>query len=305
MLNWKKLVESKIAPSTQWIWLCVAIMLQSNHAYAIDLQPNDARPPPPGISSFQITYQHSERGDFYKNGDKVATDRQISSDLYLWRVGRSFEIANHPAYLYLQVPTGAVHPQKALAPLGGDSGVGDATLLLAFWPYVNRETKTYFGLGAYLSLPTGSYDKNRYFNMGENVYRTALQAAYQQPLADKLSVMAAFDIVWTGNNSEYRLPFSQAIGKLEQSAQYNTQVVLSYAVTPSYDLAAGYYYTLGAEGTINGIDQDNAKDLHRYQIFANAKYPIGRFTLQYGSDIKTENGYFEDHRLMLRYMKAF
>jgi len=286
--------------------LCLLVLtLESSIVDAIDLQPNDARPPPPGISSFQMTYQHSERGDFYKNGEKVATDRQISSELYLWRVGHSFELANYPAYLYLQVPTGAVHPQKALAPLGGDSGVGDATLLLAFWPYANRETQTYLGVGAYLSLPTGSYDKNRYFNLGENVYRTALQAAYQQPLTEKLSVLAAVDAIWTSDNSEYRLPASKAIGKLEQSAQYNSQVVLNYALTPSYDLAASYYYTLGAEARINGVSQDNEKDVHRYQVFINAKYPIGRFTLQYGSDIKTENGYFEDHRFMLRYMKAF
>jgi hypothetical protein len=304
MLDWEKLVESK-GMAKKLVWLCVAIMLQLKHAYAIDLQPNDVRAPPPGISSVQVTYQHSERGDYYVHGDKAITDRQIASDLYLWRAGYSFEIAEHPAYFYAQVPTGAIHPQKSLASSGGDSGVGDTTLLLAFWPYSNRETQTYFAVGAYLSLPTGSYDKNRYFNVGENVYKTALQVAYQQPITDKLNVMGALDVVWTGNNTEYRLPGSASIGRLEQSAQYNAQAVLNYALTPTYDLAVGYYYSLGAEATINGLNQDNEKDLHRYQLFATAKYPIGKFTAQYGSDIKTENGYFEDHRFMLRYMKAF
>ena len=287
--------------------VCISLVLiiQSSIADAIDLQPNDARPPPPGINSLQVSYQHSERGDFYAHGDKTITNLQISSDLYLWRVGHSFEIAEHPAYFYAQVPTGAVHPQKILAAAAGDSGVGDATLLLAFWPYVNRETKTYFALGAYLSLPTGSYDKNRYFNVGENVYKTALQAAYQMPVADKINFMAAFDAVWASDNSEYRLPQSIAIGKLEQSPQYNVQAGFSYEISPTYELSAAYYYTLGAEAKVNGVNQDNEKDVHRYQVFAVAKYPFGRFTLQYGSDIKTENGYFEDQRLTLRYMKAF
>lgn len=290
-----------------YLLLCTSLVwiLQSSIADAIDLQPNDARPPPPGINSVQVSYQYSERGDFYAHGDKTITNLEISSDLYLWRVGRSFEIAEHPAYFYAQVPTGAVHPQKSLAVAGGDSGVGDTTLLLAFWPYANRETQTYFALGAYLTLPTGSYDKNRYFNLGENVYRTALQAAYQTPLSDKMNFMAAFDAVWTGDNSEYRLPQSDAVGKLEQGAQYNAQAVLSYAISPVYELSAAYYYTLGAEATINGLNQDNQKDVHRYQVFMSAKYPIGKFTLQYGSDLKTENGYFEDQRLTLRYMKAF
>jgi hypothetical protein len=290
-----------------YLLLCTSLVwiLQSSIADAIDLQPNDARPPPPGINSVQVSYQHSERGDFYAHGDKTITNLEISSDLYLWRVGHSFEIAEHPAYFYAQVPTGAVHPQKSLAVAGGDSGVGDTTLLLAFWPYANRQTQTYFALGAYLTLPTGSYDKNRYFNLGENVYRTALQAAYQTSLSDKMNFMAAFDAVWTGDNSEYRLPQSVAVGKLEQGAQYNAQAVLSYAISPVYELSAAYYYTLGAEATINGLNQDNQKDVHRYQVFVSAKYPIGKFTLQYGSDLKTENGYFEDQRLTLRYMKAF
>jgi hypothetical protein len=119
------------------------------------------------------------------------------------------------------------------------------------------------------------------------------------------SFMAAFDAVWTGDNSEYRLPLSVAIGKLEQSTQYNAQAGLSYAISPVYELSAAYYYTLGAEATINGLNQDNQKDVHRYQVFVSAKYPIGKFTVQYGSDLKTENGYFEDQRLTLRYMKAF
>lgn len=285
------------------VWLSLVLILKSSFADAIDLQPNDARPPPPGINTIQLTYQHSERGDLYKNGIKTDTTRQISSDIYQWRLGHSFTIANQPAYFYANVPMGAVHPQKSLAGLSSDSGLGDTTFLLAFWPYANRETNRYFALGAYLSLPTGSYDKNRSFNVGENVYRTALQAAYQQPLADKLNVMAAFDVVWTGDNAEYLYQARQT--NLQQSAQYNTQVGLNYAITPTYEIAASYFYTVGAEGTIDGLKQGNEKEIHRYQVFATAKYPLGRFTLQYGNDIKTENGYFEDQRLTLRYMKAF
>lgn len=152
-------------------------------------------------------------------------------------------------------------------------------------------------------MPTGSYDKNRYFNVGENVYRTALQAAYQMPVTNKINFMAAFDTIWTGDNSEYLYRGQQA--KLEQNAQYNAQAGFSYNINSNYEVSASYYYTFGAEATINGLKQNNEKDLHRYQVFVTAKYPIGRFSIQYGSDIKTENGYFEDQRLTVSYMKAF
>jgi hypothetical protein len=295
--------KAQLAARKASLWLVALMLLQASAVNAIDLQPNDARPPPPGITTLQVSYQHLERGDSYKSGAKVATDGRISSDIYFWRAGHSFELNSMPAYVYLAVPTGAVHPQKSLAALGGDAGVGDTTLLLALWPYNNPETKTYLGVAAYLVLPTGSYDKNRYFNIGENVYKTALQAAYQQPIADKLNLMVALDALWAGDNSEFLYRGQQT--KLEQNVQYNTQANVVYDLSPRYDIAASYYYTLGAESTINGIDQDNAKDLQRYQVFLNAKYSIGRLSLQYGSDIKTENGYFEGHRLIVRYMKAF
>lgn len=114
--------------------LCLSLILslKSSIADAIDLQPNDARPPPAGINSIQVAYQHFERGDLYSQGNKIATDSKISSDLYLWRLGHSFQISNQPAYFYVQTPVGAVHPQRALSVASGDSGVGDTTLLLAF-----------------------------------------------------------------------------------------------------------------------------------------------------------------------------
>jgi hypothetical protein len=151
------------------VWLSLVLILKSSFADAIDLQPNDARPPPLGINTIQLTYQHSERGDLYKNGIKTDTTRQISSDIYQWRLGHSFTIANQPAYFMRMCQWGAVHPQKSFAGLSSDSGLGDTTFLLAFWPYANRETNRYFALGAYLSLPTGSYDKNRSFNVGERL----------------------------------------------------------------------------------------------------------------------------------------
>jgi hypothetical protein len=68
-----------------YLLLGLVIVLQSNDVNAIDLQPNDARPPPPDINSLQVSYQHSERGDLYSLGSKIATNTKISSDLYLWR----------------------------------------------------------------------------------------------------------------------------------------------------------------------------------------------------------------------------
>ena len=61
----------------------------------------------------------------------------------------------------------------------------------------------------------------------------------------------------------------------------------------------------GGERTVKGIDLNDPTLVHRYQLFAIATYPFGRFTLQYGGDISTKNSYFENCRLTLRYSLTF
>ena len=97
-------------------------------------------------------------------------------------------------------------------------------------------------------MPTGDYDRHCSFNMGENRWRSALQAGFQTQITQQMSWMAALD---------------------------------------------GVFY------------QDNLTQLHRYQLSVQSNYDFGRLLLQYGIDLKTENGFFEDKRLILRYTTTF
>ena len=56
---------------------------------------------------------------------------------------------------------------------------------------------------------------------------------------------------------------------------------------------------------MDGVDKNNQTQLHRYQLSGVANYSFGRIIVQYGSDLKTENGYFEDQRLLVRYLTIF
>ena len=70
-------------------------------------------------------------------------------------------------------------------------------------------------------------------------------------------------------------------------------------------MSLGYFYAVGAESTINGLDQGDISKIHRYQLTGQANYSFGRLTLQYGSEFANENGYIEDHRLVARYTLKF
>jgi len=268
-------------------------------SYAIDLQPGDVIAPMPGINTLQLTYQYSEKKDFYSHGVKDGRYPELNSSLYVARVGRSFEVAQLPAYVYAQTGAGAVHPQG----LSGDSGMSDTTLAFAIWPYANRETKTYLGTAFYLMLPTGSYDSSRAFNMGENRYKVAAQIGYESPLSEKLAGMMAFDAVWYGDNNDASAPRQHQT--FEQDTLYTAQFGLRYDFNPQYSLTGTYYYTVGGETAYNGVEQGNITQLQRYQVSGIGNYAFGRITLQYSHDLKTENGYLEDNRLTARYTVRF
>jgi hypothetical protein len=269
----------------------------SMSSWAIDLQPGDATAPPPGLRSVQLSYLNAERVG--------ASNARIDQTQVQFRYIQSFELNNQPALFYLHTGTGKTEPVGPLARIASaDNGMIDTTLVLAYWPYVDRVSKTYVAVAGYLISPTGSYSSNRIFNMGENRYRWAGQIAYQTRIAPDLDWMAAFDTLWFGKNDESR-SLSNALGTLEQKALYSAQTGLLYKLNRTYSIAGAYFYTEGGETVFSGSAQNNSVKSHRYQLSGIGNYSFGRLTLQYGQDIDN-NATFEDkHRVFLRYTKFF
>lgn len=280
--------------------IAFGLFLFSNQAYAIDLQAGDLVAPPPDLVLEQVSYQSSSYGDQYIHGIKNSGPK-IETSQFSVRLGRTFEIADYPALFYAQAPVGYTHPEGTLSSNKGDAGIGDTSMLLAIWPYSNRKTRTYWALGGYLTVPTGSYDNNRALNMGGNRYQTALQTGYQMPLLDSLDWSAAIDALWSGDNNDY-LPGHY---KREQNVLYTAQTSLRYNINPTYAVAATYFYTTGGETTIDASNKHDTINLQRFQLTAMGHYSFGRISLQYGRDLKTDNGFIEDSRWILRYRKGF
>ena len=86
---------------------------------------------------------------------------------------------------------------------------------------------------------------------------------------------------------------------------YTAQTALRCSITPTYAVGATYFYTTGGETTVNAINQHDTTKLQRFQLTATGQYTFGRLTLQYGRDLKTDNGFIEDSRWIVRYTKLF
>lgn len=265
-------------------------------AWAIDLQPGDATAPPPGLRSVQLSYLNAERVG--------ASNARMDQNQIQFRYTQAFELNQKPALFYLHTGTGKNEPVGALAPYPADNGMIDTTLVFAYWPYVDRASKTYMGVAGYLISPTGSYSSDRAFNMGENRYRWAGQIAYQTRIAPDLDWMSAFDTLWFGKNDASRSLANQ-LGALEQKALYSAQTGLLYHLNQRYSFAAAYFYSEGGETVFKGAAQNNSIKSHRYQLSAIGQYSFGRLTLQYGQDIDNNATLEDKHRVFLRYTKFF
>ncbi len=282
--------------------LVVSAMSAPLQASAIDLQPGEIRAPLAGRSLVQFSTVYSQRSDYYVNSHKISGRPEYQALQYQLRLAHAFEIDEQPAIVYAQLPITNVQPQGSS--ISGDSGVGDTTFAFAYWPYANRETQTYFGVAAYLIAPTGSYSDRRVFNVGENRYRGALQLGVQTPIIDSLTWMAALDTVWSGKNNDCGLACLNH-QTLEQKPLYTLQSGLSYAINSTFSLATAYFYSVGGETSWDGVNKNNLTQLQRYQVSGIANFSFGRILLQYGGDLDTRNGYLEDSRWIMRYIKPF
>jgi hypothetical protein len=267
----------------------------SMSALAIDLQPGDATAPPPGLRSVQFSYLNAERVG--------ASNARVDQTQVQFRYTQAFEVNQQPALFYLHTGTGRNDPSGAYASLPADNGMIDTTLVFAYWPYVDRASKTYVGVAGYLITPTGSYSSSRDINMGENRYRWAGQIAYQTRISPDLDWMSAFDTLWFGKNDASRL--LNTVGTLEQKALYSAQTGLLYHLNQRYSFAAAYFYSEGGETVFKGAAQNNSIKSHRYQLSAIGQYSFGRLTLQYGQDIDNNAALEDKHRIFLRYTKFF
>lgn len=277
-------------------------------ALAIDLVPQDVIPPSPGLSSVQLTYSSSERGDLYREGKRQASDTRLDVDQITLRIGHAFQWGRRPAYFYAQVARSRVDPGGSLQAVDAHSGIGDLGLMLATWPYVNRDAERYAGVAAYLILPTGSYDPLKTVgvntNAGQNRFAGAMQAGYGQRLHGPLAWMIAGDIAWFGDNGAYVGP-NPTEETLSQRPIFSTQTALTYSVNHWASLGLSYFYNTGGETRLGQSGWDNRINLHRYGANAQVRLPFGRLTIEYGGDITTDSGLLEETRWAVKLTSIF
>ena len=290
--------------------LALILLVLPSIVSAIDLQPNDIVAPLPSKSHAMISYVNTENGTFYRRGSVVSTKPFGSPDIgtqsAIARISTSYAVQDLPAISYIQIPYGTLKPEGSLASYSASTGIGDITLATAVWPYADREKRRYFGLAGYLTAPTGAYNSQQAFNIGENRYKSDIQMGYQQPIIENLDGMIAVDTMWFGGNGQCAAAcFSANNTSLNQKPLTTTQLGPVYKINQTYTLGASYFYVAGGATTIGNTYQNNVLNTQRFLLSALAYYPFGRIRMQYGRDMEIKNGFVETRRFIVRYTTEF
>lgn len=281
--------------------LLSGLIFTSFVSHALDLNPFDVVAPQPDKNLFSASLISTEAKGIYTNGIKSAATPTLSVNQIQFRLGRSYRVAGLTGLSFVQLPVGMLNPGGAASSYPTDYGIGDLTLATALWPYANRQTRTYFAVAGYLTLPTGSYSNQQLFNLGGKRVAGDIQLAYQTALTKQLDGMIGFDTMWYGPNNH----FGTSNAQFTQKPLYTAQIGPIYNINQTFSVAATYLYVWGAETSINGLTNNNALQNHRYLLSAVATTSKGRFMLQYGTNLDTQFGFDETRRVILRYAVAF
>lgn len=205
------------------------------------------------------------------------------------------------------IPFGSLNPGGDLDGVPGfedTTDMGDILLFTATKYPINKEKRHFIGHAPILSVPTGSYDKNQVVNWGNNRWAFTNQFAWTSEfLSEKLTMDIDYDFTYYGDNNDLG-PAGQT---LEQDILHHLQFHWAYDVTPALALTTSYHYLWGGETTIDGVDQDNDLDTHKwrvgFQYFTGSKTQV---VMQYGQDYDVNSGQFEsDHHFRLRFLYIF
>jgi hypothetical protein len=187
--------------------------------------------------------------------------------------------------------------------LGKSGGAaGDLILAATVWLVNKPKSNTYFGITPFVYVPTGSYDRTRPLNLGENRWKFVLQGGFVKGVTPKISIDLVGDVTFYGKNND----FGSSSARLTQSASGQFQAFARYQLKPNLDFRVGGSFVTGGETRIDGIRQQDQASNWKGNV-GMAWFPAKTVQLlaTYGRDISVRSGFRESNRLNLRLLKVF
>ena len=182
-----------------------------------------------------------------------------------------------------------------------NSAIADLRLGATIWPINDKIAERYLGLTATIIPPTGSYDKHRLLNAGENRWRALLTLGWQQTLAPKWVFELSQELAWYGDNTHH----SSGL-RYQQAATYAATSYLRYRAHADWHVHLGGQINRGGRISLGGQRQTQTSFQDRVTVGVTWIDPLKQqWILRVGRDVNNKNTSKTDHEIALRFLKAF
>ncbi|MGI4860938.1 MAG: transporter [Janthinobacterium lividum] len=233
---------------------CALLAAFSTKALAVDVSPADYTALPAGTTAVLWYQQHGQASQFNTDdGPSYRNDTRLKSDLSILRIVHFTDIAGIRIDPQILLPYGHIYDAKIGGQsLGSARGMGDPLVGATVW-LVNQPNAgvsgRYVGITPVVTVPVGSYDRNRSINVGGHRWAGDVQIGWIEPLWGKLAMEWFGDVYVYGNNSEA----GTGSQTLKQNASYQIQTDLRYDFNSRQRLAIGFSSSGGGKQYLDGV----------------------------------------------------
>ncbi|WP_158628722.1 transporter [Dyella choica] len=281
---------------------------------AIDYQPFDWIPAPPGTNVVLVYYDYGAHNEFNSPiAGTAKNNTHLDSYIGVARYLHYGEISGHPYVLDFILPFGALTDGKIAGKrLGDTSGVADPIASVGYW-FVNQpDKKRYLSAVVFLTVPIGSYDSHRVLNLGGNRWQNDLQVDYTQGFLDKYTFDIAADRIWYGDNTRAGTGHQT----LSQSATYTAYIWLSRDITPEMQrifpgalntsISVGYAGAFGGSQRLDGVSTGGKTHEHQIRFtYMQSISPTWQGAISLSHDVEARGQFKQNFGVLVRIAKSF
>lgn len=249
----------------------------------------DGVPLPAGTLGTLVYYDQTEGNKLYNGGNKLSEDFNLIADVGIWRGVYYHNIGPFTASSNLLLPFGTISVNGAAVGNNdiSSSGMGDPLFCEALWLLNDPGKMTWGGIAAYVTMPFGQYDNEKLVNLGSNRWAFRPMVSFTKGLGNGFFIDSYVSVEFYTKNDEY------GPGKvgLEQDPLCNFETHLIQHLDPKTFISVDYFYHIGGETEIAGVNRDDKQKDHAMQLtLARMITENTQLMLKYKSDLSVENG---------------
>jgi hypothetical protein len=286
------------------LFVCVMVMTLAGTALAID--PREGIGAPAGTDYFQTYLVRNQASNYYKDGNKISNNASLAANTELLRYGHVWGVAKNMNLMVTAIA--GLQDMNVNGNIFNNvnqnaSGLTDPTILIAFWPYANFQTKTWFAVDLWSTPPLGDYDNKRAVNPGSNVWTEQAQVVWIKGWNNFYLQLVGNAWFYTDNTN-----YGPTGLTLQRDPLYGFEIHPSYNFTPDFWLGVSGYYTQGGQSKIQQTGKYNSDGQNDWTIGLAAGYSFNKnLSLLLSSKYKaqTNNGFDTTEVIRLKFTYAW